>query len=79
MPAILNASLMFDRSYLEMRHRILDLAAALDRIESAPGAASIAKDPRRPAINEALAILTDGQPDRATRVQMVFSDSYEEG
>ena len=37
MPAMLNALQMLDRCHLEMRHRVLDLASALDRVQSAPG------------------------------------------
>ena len=35
-------------------------------------------DLRRDQIVKAIQVLIDGQPDRAERVQMVFSDPYDE-
>ena len=66
-----------DRDFLEIRHGLLGIAAALDRIDRAEGNAEAHGDPRWGQLQEAVRLLTDGQSDRASRAQMVFSDSYE--
>ncbi len=68
-----------DREFLGIRCRLIELAAALDRIErnDAAGAAHAAADPRMTQILRSLEILADGQPDRAGRLQMVFSLPYD--
>lgn len=60
---------LVDQSFLEMRWRCLSLAADLDRLERAGSA-----DPRREKLLAAIAILLDREPDRAQRVQLLFSD-----
>jgi len=77
MPAKLTASDLLNRDFLEMRCRIIDVAAALDRIHRAGGADSVRSDPRWRQVADAVRLLVDGQPDRATRVQSLFSDSYD--
>ena len=67
---------MLDREYLEIRHRILDVAAALDRIHRADGD-STNNDPRMAMLRQASVILFDGHPNRAERAQLVFSDDYD--
>lgn len=69
---------MLDREFLEIRCRILDIAAALDRIDRASGAGTAASDPRLDRIRESAAVLLDGGADRARRVQMVFSEPYDD-
>ncbi len=66
---------MLDREYLEIRHRILDVAAALDRIHRADGE-SANNDPRIELLRQASVIMFDGKPNRAERAQLVFSDEY---
>jgi hypothetical protein len=67
---------MFDREYFEIRHRLLDIGAALDRIHRADGN-SADSDPRMDILRQASVILFDGRPNRAERAQMVFSDDYD--
>jgi len=64
------------RDFLDTRHRILDVAAALDRIERGDGSEAVRQDPRMVQMIEALRVLVDGEPDRASRVQMIFSEPY---
>ena len=64
-----DASEMMDREFLEMRCRVLDIAAALDRIDASVDAESVRLDPRLQGLAEAARILIDGKPDRARRVQ----------
>ena len=66
-----------DREYLEMRARILDIASALDRIEVGRDEVDARRAPRLVRLKSAAAILFDGGPDRARRVQMAFSAAYD--
>jgi hypothetical protein len=65
------------REFLEMRAKILELAAALDRIDRAEG--SVGADPRRALIERGLAALSDAGSGRAERVQLIFSLPYQDG
>lgn len=58
-----------------MRAKVLEVAAALDRIDRAAGSA--ATDPRHTRIQEAIRVLLGREADRAERVQMIFSRPYE--
>jgi hypothetical protein len=80
--AMLSAPEVLNREFLEIRCKILDVAAAFDRLSRATG--SVTEDPRMARLREALtAILADGDPaasdDRAEQVQMIFSRPYDEG
>lgn len=74
----MTACAMLDREFLEIRRRVLDIAASLDRIEACAGAADARRDPRFAALAGSMRVLTDGAGERATRVQMVFSLRYDE-
>lgn len=71
------AGQFLDREFLHMRSRVLDLAAALDRIERAAEWPAAAGDPRLAKLKEGIAMLIDDRGDRAKRVQMTFSDPYD--
>lgn len=73
----LTARQYLDRDFLEIRCRLLDIAAAMDRIGRASGAESVVRDERAQKIMDALRLLVDGQPDRAERIQLLFSDRCE--
>jgi hypothetical protein len=76
----LDATPTLDAYYLEARSKLLDLAAILDRIgRGANGDEVEERDDRYKRIREALRILGDGEPDRAERVQMLFSLPYDAG
>lgn len=64
-----------DREFLEMRARILELAARFDRLDRSEG--SVQGDPRLNQIQQALAELSAARADRAERVQLVFSRTYD--
>ena len=72
------ASQVMNREFLEIRCRILDIAASLDRIDRSAGADAVRSDPRRDQLAKAIQVLIDGQGDRAERVQMVFSDPHDD-
>ncbi|MCH7813708.1 MAG: hypothetical protein IID40_06770 [Planctomycetes bacterium] len=73
-----SAANILEADFLVIRHRLIDVAAAFDRISRGPDSAAIQSDARLSQLQQAAAILTDGQPDRAERVQMVFSLPYHE-
>ena len=71
-----DAKEVLDRDFLTIRSRLLDLAAALDRVERGEG--SVERDPRMARIRQALAIVAGPGADRAARVQAAFSLPYRE-
>lgn len=65
---------LVDEYFIENRHRLLDIAAFLDRLERSADGQDAASDFRVQAFHEALRLLSDGKPERARRAQMIFSD-----
>jgi hypothetical protein len=61
---------LLDLQFIETRHRLIDLAAFLDRIDRHPGTA----DYRYMALKNALPILLEERPDRARAILEAFSD-----
>jgi hypothetical protein len=78
MPTTRTAVEVLDRDFLETRHRLLDIAAALDRMDRVDGTGQVHPDHRYTQLEQAIRVLTDGRPDRAERVQRVFSLPYDE-
>jgi hypothetical protein len=74
-PTPLTAQAMLDREFLEVRARLLEIAAALDRIDRAAG--SLGGDPRMEQIRQAIALLDQSRAARAELVQQVFSRQYD--
>jgi len=79
MPTIQSASQVLERHYLEVRCGLLDLAAALDRISRSDGSAAVSADSRLDLIRQGIKILSSDGTDRAERIQLLFSDEYQEG
>jgi hypothetical protein len=73
---VLDAAKTLDREFLNIRANLLVIAAALDRIDAGGRPAT---DLRLAQVRRALGVLAETEPDRAQRVQMVFSDAYEAG
>ena len=65
---------VLDREFLVLRAKILELAAALDRLGRAEG--EVSDDPRLARLFEALRVLEAQPDDRAEQVQLIFSRSY---
>ena len=63
-----------DREFLVIRAKILEIAAALDRIDRTDGSAE--GDERLQQIAKAIQVLSGNQEDRAAAVQMIFSLPY---
>ena len=76
MPAPLTAPEILNREFLEIRCKILELAAAFDRLHRADG--TVADDPRIERLREALTAVQDEPDARAEQVQMIFSRPYDE-
>ena len=76
MPLPLSAAEVLSREFLEIRAKILEIAAALDRLER--GAGDVADDPRLSRLHEALKVLSEPKSERAEQVQLVFSRPYDE-
>ncbi len=70
-----DASEVLDREWLSIRARLIEVAAALDRIDRAEG--SVVADPRLGQIGESLAVLANGRENRAEQLQMAFSLPYD--
>jgi hypothetical protein len=65
---------ILDHGFLEARHRLIDLAAFLDRLDRGVGES----DFRLKALRAALAELTTDRSGRAERVLLAFSDPTSE-
>lgn len=75
MPTNIEAAERFNREYLGIRARLIEVAAALDRIDRGPG--SIAADPRLANIHRSLEVLAQAEAGRAEQLQMLFSLAYD--
>jgi len=65
---------ILDLYFLDARARLIDIAAFMDRVDRADGET----DFRYNAFREALKALESGQPDRAEKVLLAFSDLTDE-
>ncbi len=72
-----DAAQVFHRDFLEIRSRVLDLAAALDRLDRAPSKAGEHPDRRLAQLRQAIEALQEPGPGRAETVQLLFSDEYD--
>jgi hypothetical protein len=70
----MSAQHVLDREFLEMRAKILELAASLDRLARATG--NVSSDPRMQQLEAAIRTVLDSGGDRAERIQLIFSRPY---
>lgn len=75
MPHSASPARVFDREFLGIRSRLIDLAASLDRIDRAKDTDD---DLRRTQIRRSLEILLADAGNRAERIQAEFSLPYDE-
>lgn len=61
---------LLDLQFIEARHRLIELAAFLDRMDRHPGP----DDYRLQAMKQALPVLLESQPGRAARILESLSD-----
>jgi hypothetical protein len=76
MSTTMTAAAVLEREFLGMRARLIDLAAALDRIDRAEG--SLAGHAWLAQLRQALEILGREGPGRAERLQSLFSLPYQD-
>ena len=74
----MNSQQVLDREYLEIRGKILEVAASLDRLDRAAG--DVTQDPRMALVHKGLQIAlqsngTQGDS-RAKQIQLLFSREY---
>jgi hypothetical protein len=69
------AAELLNQEFLEIRARLLQVAAALDRLDRAEG--DVSHDKRRMDLDRAIRILLEPTPDRAAQLQMIFSLPYD--
>lgn len=69
------AAEILDREFLVVRAKLLEAAAAFDRLDRAAG--SVADDPRRQKLGQALDVLASKESNRAEQLQLLFSLPYE--
>jgi hypothetical protein len=72
----LTAAEVLEREFLNIRARILEVGAMLDRLERAEG--DVRLDPRCQRIERALAVLAQHGVPRAEQIQIIFSLPFEE-
>ena len=72
----MNSKQILDREYLELRAKILQIAASLDRLDRADG--NVDEDEKMELVRKAISILTTDDTRRAERIQLHFSRHYDE-
>jgi hypothetical protein len=78
MPTSRDVAEVLNRDFLDTRSKILELAAALDRIDRAPGRSVDHPPDRRLAqLRQAIEALLEPGPGRAETVQRLFSLEYD--
>ena len=77
MPAVRDADMVLNREFLEIRSKVLEVAAALDRLDRAPEAPGHTPDRRLAQLRRAMESLLEPGPDRAETVQRIFSLEYD--
>ncbi len=70
----LDYSAIVESYFLEHRAKLIDLAAFLDRLDRAHDSSASNTDFRVDALRQAMALLNDGEGERARRVLELFSD-----
>ncbi len=69
---------VFERYFLELRCKLLDAAAILDRIRRAPGDdEQLRNDPRIGQLRRALEVLASERTNYAEEIQLIFSRPYD--
>jgi hypothetical protein len=67
---------VLEQEFLPLRAKLLEIAAALDRLDRDDGCP--ADDPRAGRIRTAIQALLESHGDRAEQIQLVFSRPYED-
>jgi hypothetical protein len=75
MQASTKAADVLNAEFPEIRARLLQIAAQLDRLDRAPD--KLASEPRLEGIRRAIETLSQPGPGRAEKIQLIFSLPYE--
>ena len=75
MPTPMPAAAVLDREFLEIRAKILQIAASLDRLDRGDG--DVRSDARYQQLLQGLEVLGEPDAGRAERVQTLFSLAYD--
>ena len=71
----MNSPEILEREFFEIRAKILEIAAAFDRLDRSTG--DVSEDARLKLIEESLQVLQQlNREDRAEQVQLIFSREY---
>ena len=73
----LSADEILDQTFLEIRAKILEVAAAFDRIERADASQNVDTHPQWQQLQSAVRIVHDVSGNRAEQIQLHFSDPYD--
>ncbi|HEX5471622.1 MAG TPA: hypothetical protein VFW73_07030 [Lacipirellulaceae bacterium] len=76
MPKLRDLNEVFEQEFLPIRAKLLEVAAALDRLDRTSG--TLGSEMRRRQIREAIEVLLRSENDRAEQVQLIFSRLYED-
>lgn len=66
---------VLDREYLEIRAKLLQIAASMDRMDR--GVGSVQSDSKLQQFRDALDVMASNTGNRAERIQMIFSRQYD--
>jgi hypothetical protein len=67
---------VFDQEFLPIRAKLLEVAAALDRLDRASG--SVTSEFRLAQVQAAIKVLLQPGDDRAEQIQLIFSRPFED-
>jgi hypothetical protein len=76
MPETRTAEEILEQCHLEIRCKLIEIAACLDRIERSGEFDVVRNDRRLAQYQESLQVLASDGVDRAEKLQMIFSDDY---
>ena len=76
MPESRTGSEVFEQEFLAIRAKLLEVAAALDRVDR--GGGPLAADARRTQVQAAIQVLLRPEDDRAEQLQLIFSRPYDD-
>ncbi len=68
---------VINRYFPEMRCKVLEVAASLDRIDRADAESNGRDQPRMDQLRRAVRVLLEDGPGRAEKIQKIFSREYD--
>lgn len=73
-----NAEQVVEQEFLQVRAKILEIAAFYDRLETEDAQLSEANQQRLKLLDAGCQLLLDSESNKASRVQLLFSRQYDE-